>query len=172
MIPVTCVEDAPPASVGELLIDDTTYGLVYRQGEGDWQHLRTPAVIRDEDEAADIIADLEALSVSTGVEYRMVKVRHTATILSPTIPAPADVEPGPVAARKLRSGDRVILRGAERLVWKAVYQRVGHSLRIHTVPPAGQNPDYYGFTLIPGEVVELVERGPAVDVNGQPLTDS
>ncbi|MFM9452469.1 hypothetical protein [Streptomyces europaeiscabiei] len=172
MIPIASVENALPASVGERLIDDTTYGLVYREGEGDWHHLRTPAVIRNKDEATDIIADLEALSISTGVEYRMIEIRHTATVLPPTIPAPADVEPGPVAAQKLRSGDRVILRGTERLVWKTVYRRVGHCLRIHTVPPDGQNPDYYAFTLTPGEDVELIERGPAVDVNGQPLASS
>jgi hypothetical protein len=168
---VRVVDETPavPAPARELLHEEISYGIQYREGDGPWKSYIATSAICDEAEADDYIADLQALA-DPGTELRAVEVRTTRTALPrPDAPKPSDVESGPVAARKIRSGDRVYHLGGVRLVWKVVYQRDSHSLRVHTVPPAGESAAYYAFTFTPSEMTELVSRGPAVDVAGRPV---
>lgn len=165
-------QDEPAAPARALRSENIAYAVEHRVGDGPWKNLFTSAAIRDKDEVRDLIADLEELTTEPGVEYQVVELRHTETVLprQDAPQAPADAGDGPVKARKLRSGDRVDLYGEVRLVWKVAHHRFGNSLRIHTVPPQGENPDYFMFTQGPDQTVELISRGPAVTVTGQPPT--
>jgi hypothetical protein len=145
-----------------------SYGIQWRTAGGDWKGHVTSAALHSTAEADDYIADAQALA-EPGIELRAVEIRLTHTALpAPAAAKPSDVDHGPVAARTLRSGCRIDLHGAERLVWKVEYFHAGHYLRVHTVPPVGEHPGYFTFTLTPGDTVELISRGPAVDVTGQP----
>jgi hypothetical protein len=160
------------SDTGELLHEEISYGIEYRAGNGPWTSHITISAIRDEADADDYIADLQALA-DPDTELRAVEVRTTHTALpQPGEPKPSDIEHGPLEARKLRSGDRIDHCGRVRLVWKVEYQRNTHSLRVHTVPPAGEDAEYYTSTFTPREMTELVSRGPAVDVTGRPVDDA
>lgn len=157
------------ATQPELLHEEINYGIQYRVGNGPWRSHITTSAIRDEAEADDYIGDLQALA-GPDTELRAVEVRTTHTALpQPGEPKPCDIERGPMAARKIRAGDRVYHGGLVRLVWKVEYQRTTHSLRVHTVPPAEENAAYFAFTFTPSEMTDLVSRGPAVDVTGRPV---
>jgi hypothetical protein len=78
--------------------------------------------------------------------------------------------PRPAEAHELYSGCRITLHGTERLVWRVEYRPRSQMLKIHTVPPKGENPDYYAYSLTPSQSVELISTGPAVDAFGHPAT--
>lgn len=153
----------------ELVSQETEYAIQFRQDGGPWHRHITASAIRDEAEARDYIADLKALA-QPGFDFRAVERLVTHTALSQGITAtPADIEPGPVPARKLRSGSLINWRGWDRLVWSVEYNHNSHAVRVFTVPPNDLNPHLFAYTLSPGELVELVAQGPAVDLTGQPV---
>jgi hypothetical protein len=153
----------------ELLHESVSYGIQWRPAGSDWTGHVTSSALHSTAEADDYIADMQALA-GPGLEVRAVEIRLTHTALpAPAAAQPSDVDHGPVAARTLRSGCRIDLHGAERLVWKVEYMHAGNYLRVHTVPPVGEHPDYFTFTLMPHDRTELVSRGPAVDVAGEPV---
>ncbi|MFB6881404.1 hypothetical protein ACFCY8_11265 [Streptomyces noursei] len=162
-------EDEPPAPALQILRDDVVYGIQWRKDDGKWKGHVTTAVPSSRAEVDAYVADVQALA-APGIEVRAVEHRVTHTALPmPGEAKSSDADHGPVDARTLRSGCRVDLYGAERLIWKAEYLHAGNYLRIHTVPPAGEDPSYFGFTMTPTEQVELISRGPAVDVTGDPV---
>lgn len=151
------------------LTDSVLYAFECRQGDDDWRHLLDAPEINSEDEAQEAIEDLAAIT-EDGWEYRVVEVRRTLTALGHrTAPPVTDVKRGLVAARKLRSGDRVFYRHAVRTLWKVEFRPIGGWLVIHTVPPVGEDPLYFTYTLSPSQTVGLLSRGPAVGPDGQPL---
>ncbi|GGX56377.1 hypothetical protein [Streptomyces noursei] len=151
----------------EVLYEEVTYALQTRPEGGDWQYLRTADDPKTLDEAQETIDDIKALS-EPGWEYRPVEIRRAFTALHHRPSAAADVEPGPVPARKLRSGCRIRVRGRELLVWKVTFNRP--DLRVHAVPPNGENPDYWVDTMGINETADLVAVGPAVNIDGDPIT--
>lgn len=162
-------EHEPPAPAPERLHEDVSYAIAWRKVGGKWHDHVTTSAIHDRDAADTYIADLQALA-DPGIELRAVEIRLTHTALpAPGEAKPSDVDGGPVDARTLHSGYRVDLHGAERLIWKVDYHHAGNYLQVHTVPPAGENPAYFHLTLSPGQKVELISRGPAVDVTGRPV---
>jgi hypothetical protein len=153
----------------EVLRDDVSYVIRWRMAGGDWKGHATSALLNTADDVAGYITDMQALA-EPGFELRAVEIRLTHTMLPTSATAKrTNVDHGPVAAHTLRSGARIDLHGATRMVWKVEYLHAGNYLRVHTVPPAGEHPGYFVFTKSPGDVVELVSRGPAVDVTGQPV---
>ncbi|MFD4475935.1 hypothetical protein ACFWPU_07450 [Streptomyces sp. NPDC058471] len=149
----------------EVLHEEVIYTLQTRQPGGEWQHLYAPHAAKTLDEAQETIDDIKALS-EPGWEYRPVEVRRTLTALPHQPAAAADVEPGPVPARKLRSGYRIRIRGEERHVWKVTFDRQTRSLRVYTVPPKGENPEFWAYEMSVNDTAELIAVGPAVDVTG------
>ncbi|MFC4506613.1 MULTISPECIES: hypothetical protein [Streptomyces] len=165
-------EDEPLAPAPERLRDDVSYAIQWRKDGGKWHGDVTTSALHGRDEADAYVADVQALA-EPGVEVRAVEHRLTHTVLPmPGEAKPSDVDHGPIDARTLRSGCRVDLYGAERLIWKVEYLHAGNYLRFHTVPPAGEHPSYFVFTKSPGEQVELISRDPAVDVTGRPVVDA
>ncbi|MEJ8654741.1 hypothetical protein WKI65_43585 [Streptomyces sp. MS1.AVA.3] len=164
--------DERPTPSPERLRDTVSYAIQWRKDGGKWHGIVTTSALHDQDEVDAYVADVQALA-APGVEVRAVEIRLTHTAL----PMPGEAKQavddhGPVDARTLRSGCRVDLYGAERLVWKLEYLHAGNCLRIHTVPPVGEHPGYFTFTKSPGEQVELLSRGPAVDVTGRTVDDT
>jgi hypothetical protein len=150
----------------EVLHEDITYNLQTRRPGGKWEHLYTPHAAKTLAQAQETIDDLKALS-EPGWEYRPVEIRRTLTALPHQPAAAAEPEPGPVPARRLRSGYLVHYRGRERLVWKVTFDRQGRDLRVYMVPPTGADPELSAFTACVNDTVELLATGPAVDVAGQ-----
>ncbi|MFD4475879.1 hypothetical protein ACFWPU_07160 [Streptomyces sp. NPDC058471] len=60
----------------------------------------------------------------------------------------------------------------DRLIYRFEYLHAGNYLRLYTVPPAGEDPGYFVFTKSPHDLVELISRGPAVDITGKPVDDA
>lgn len=161
-------ENEPPALAREVRDANGTYAVEHRKGDEPWRLLFTTA-IDDADEVRDLVADLEELA-EPGVEFQAVEVHRIDTVLPrQASPKPLDVDHGPVKARKLRTGDRVDLYGDVRLVRRVEHRSFDNSLLIRTVPPYGESPDYFSFTKSPNETIELVSRGPALDVTGRPV---
>ncbi|TLS44903.1 hypothetical protein FE633_17295 [Streptomyces montanus] len=150
----------------EVLHEEVIYTLQTRQPGGEWQHLYTPHAAKTLDEAQETIDDIKALS-EPGWEYRPVEVRRTLTALPHQPAAAADVEPGSVPARKLRSGYRIRIRGEERHVWKVTFDRQARYLRVYTVPPKGENPEFWAYGMGVNDTAELIAVGPAVDITSQ-----
>jgi hypothetical protein len=164
-------EDEPPAPAPERLRDDVSYAIQWRTNDGKSSAYAPIPDVQTPEEAHAYVASVQDI-VDPGIEVRVVEIRLTHTVLPrPTLAELVDVDHGPVAARTLRSGCRIDLHGAERLVWKVEYHHAGNYLRVCTVPPAGEHPGYFTFTLTPGDRVELITRGPAVDVTGRPVDE-
>jgi hypothetical protein len=157
-----------PARHCEVLRDDVSYAMQWGTADG---MSSSPVAIPDvhtRDEADAYVASVQTIA-DPGIRVRVVEVRLTHTAFPTPTTKSVDVDHGPAAAGTLRSGCRVDLHGAERLVWKVEYFHAGNYLRVHTVPPVGEHPGYFTFTLSPGDTVELISRGPAVDVAGEPV---
>ncbi|MFG3287293.1 hypothetical protein ACGF3G_00525 [Streptomyces sp. NPDC048179] len=155
----------------ERLRDDRSYAIQWGTDDGQWHGSIVSSAITG-DEIGAYVADVQALA-NPGVTVRAVEIRLTHTVLPAASAAvPSDVDHGPVTAHTVRSGCRVDLYGAERLVYRVEYLHAGNYLRLHTVPPAGEHPGYFTFTKSPSDLVELISRGPAVDVTGRPVDDA
>ncbi|MFD0032496.1 hypothetical protein ACFVJK_30365 [Streptomyces sp. NPDC127172] len=154
----------------EVLRDDVSYAMQWRTANGKASSQSPLPNVTTRDEADAYVAGVQHL-VEPGIDVRVVEIRVTHTALPAPAAPPAFAEHGPVAAGTLRSGCRVDIHGAVRLVWKVEYRHVGGYLRLHTVPPGRESAEYYVFTF-PGDTVELISRGPAVDVAGRPVDDA
>jgi hypothetical protein len=152
----------------EVLRDDVSYAMQWRTANGKSSSQSPLPNITTRDEADAYVAGVQYL-VEPGIDVRVVEIRVTHTALPAPAAPPAVAEHGPVTASTLRSGCRVDMHGAARLIWKVEYRHAGNYLRLHTVPPGRESAEYYTFTTSPGETVELISRGPAVDVTGRPV---
>ncbi|MFK0154191.1 hypothetical protein ACIQVK_19225 [Streptomyces sp. NPDC090493] len=156
----------------ERLRDDRSYAIQWGTDDGKWHGSIVSSAMSGRDEVDTYVADVQALA-DPGVTVRAVEIRLTHTVLpAPGAAQPADVDHGPVAARTLRSGCRVNLFDTERLIYRVEYRHAGNYLQLHTVPPAGEHPGYFVFTKSPHNLVELISRGPAVDITGKPVHDA
>ncbi|MDX3020096.1 hypothetical protein [Streptomyces acidiscabies] len=166
---VRAVEDC---GCPERLRDDRSYAIQWGTDDGQWHGSIVSSAMSGRDEVDAYVADVQALA-APGVTVRAVEIRLTHTVLpAHTTAKPADVDHGPVAARTLRSGCRINLFDTDRLIYRVEYLHAGNYLRLHTVPPTGEHPGYFVFTKSPHDLVELISRGPAVDITGEPAVDA
>ncbi|MEU0030684.1 hypothetical protein [Streptomyces sp. NPDC006335] len=165
-------EPLRPAGLPERLRDDRSYAIQWGTDDGQWHGSIVSSAISSPDEAGAYVADVQALA-APGVTVRAVEIRLTHTVLpAPSTAKPVDADHGPVAARTLHSGCSINLFDTDRLIYRVEYLHAGNYLRLHTVPPAGEHSGYFVFTKSPHDLVELISRGPAVDITGKPVDDA
>ncbi|MEU9267200.1 hypothetical protein AB0E04_17360 [Streptomyces sp. NPDC048251] len=156
----------------ECLRDDRSYAIQWGTDDGQWHGSIVSSAMSGRDEVDAYVADVQDLA-APGVTVRAVEIRLTHTVLpAHTAAKLAGVDHGPVAARTLRSGCRINLFDTDRLIYRVEYLHAGNYLRLHTVPPAGEYPGCFVFTKSPHDLVELISRGPAVDITGKPVDDA